>query len=66
MRRPFALLILALSACSPPPQVAFPVGPVPDSPGLLPAESLSPPAASSNPGPALADRAQTLRTTLGL
>lgn len=65
MRRLFLCLSLTLAACTPPPPVRFPAGPVSEAPGLLPLEALSAPDPSPDPGPALQARATALRTGLG-
>ena len=65
MRRLFILFLL-LSACASPPVIAWPETAAPATPALLPGTALVPPAASSDPGPALTARATDLRASLGL
>ena len=60
------LIFLLLSACATPPVIAWPEGAAPATPDLLPTASLTPPAASEDPGPALDARAAALRSSLGL
>jgi hypothetical protein len=66
MRRLCLFAVLSLTACSPPPVIAWPAGPVPATPALLPASDLVPPVASTDPGPGLAARATALRASLGM
>ena len=65
MRPPF-LLFLLLAACAGPPVIDWPQTTAPPTPALLPGAALVPPAASADPGPALAARAGDLRGSVGL
>ncbi len=63
---PILMILLALAACAERPQIAWPEGPQPATPALLPATDLVPPPASPDPGPAQQARALDLRARAGL